>query len=66
MVGGDEAVVHRSLVNTIAELVNKNETAAKKNLPGARDIEIDVSYLFCHLLFVVHRLSPIVHVVCSK
>ena len=66
MAGSDEVVVHCSLVNTIAELVNKNETVAKKNLPGPRDVEIDVSYLFCHSPFVVHHLSPIVHVVCSK
>ena len=68
MAGSDEVVVHCSLVNTIlvVELVNKNETVAKKNLPGPRDVEIDVSYLFCHLPFVVHCSSPIVHVICSK
>ena len=70
MAGSDEVVVHCSLVNTIlvAELVNKNSTVAKKkkNLPGPRDVEIDVSYLFCHLPFVVHCSSPIVHVICSE
>ena len=66
MVGDDKAVVHCSLVNTIAELVNKNEMVVKKNLPGPRDVEINVSYLFCHSPFVVHHLSPVVHVVCSK
>ena len=40
--------------------------AAKKNLPGPRDVKIDISYLFCHSPFIVHHLSPVVHVVCSK
>ena len=66
MAGGDKVVIHCSLVNTIAELVNKNETVVKKFLPGPRDIEINVSYLFCHLPFIIHLSSPVVHVVCSK
>ena len=67
MAGGDKAVIHHSLVNTIAGLVNKNEMAVKKNLPGPRDIKINVSYLFCHSPFISHyHSSPVVHVVCSK
>ena len=63
MAGGDEVVVHRSLVNTIAELVKKKWNGGKKKLTWTKRCQNQ--HLLPLLPLTVRHPSFVTHSTCS-